>query len=659
MKELIEIEKKSRIDANGKKRIIIALIIAILIEIFICNYPAFRSVLLGKSKEIENYKIEQNQILISEIDERVTSINIKYKEKLTDKVTYELKYTAEENSDLFSLKPKVMLENQKHYINFDTHSKCKTIELNLLTESEFSVENIFINKPNFNINVYRIAIFFIIVIFIIKVKDKSIYKEYDKNSKSQHKIFMLNLIVFCGIIAIYLIYQFNPETLLIKKENISNEDALLMQTEALMNGQVELIPEASEELKEMENPYDNVERDRSGVPYLYDVAYFNGNYYNYFGVAPIITTIMPFRLITGMYTHTYIFNLVYMFGIVISLYFLYKKLVDRYIKKLSLFNFYLGYYAILFGSNILTLLRGAKYDIVVTSGIMFMLISINLAISIYENKKYKYLKLVLLGITTALIVLSKPNLIAYYSIIVLFLLLNTKEISLKEKIKDGIFIAIPLGILAIFQMILNYLRFDNILEFGAKYQLTGFNMTYCMSFTFGKIYLGILEYIFRIPRINVSNFPFVFINTETCLNSVNEVCYENRLVGLLAIPILWIFLFKKNILDKSENKELKIFTRVCLCTSIIAIVLNTCLGGICEAYAIDFKLILCINAVILFLKLVEQSKDKKEVNKLFMIICLATIIIMVPISLTTEVNLLTNLRNPLTVYLKNMFEFWC
>jgi len=659
MKELIEIEKKSRIDANGKKRIIIALIIAILIEIFICNYPAFRSVLLGKSKEIENYKIEQNQILISEIDERVTSINIKYKEKLTDKVTYELKYTAEENSDLFSLKPKVMLENQKHYINFDTHSKCKTIELNLLTESEFSVENIFINNPNFNINVYRIAIFFIIVIFIIKVKDKSIYKEYDKNSKSQHKIFMLNLIVFCGIIAIYLIYQFNPETLLIKKENISNEDALLMQTEALMNGQVELIPEASEELKEMENPYDNVERDRSGVPYLYDVAYFNGNYYNYFGVAPIITTIMPFRLITGMYTHTYIFNLVYMFGIVISLYFLYKKLVDRYIKKLSLFNFYLGYYAILFGSNILTLLRGAKYDIVVTSGIMFMLISINLAISIYENKKYKYLKLVSLGITTALIVLSKPNLIVYYSIIVLFLLLNTKEISLKEKIKDGIFMAIPLGMLAIFQMILNYLRFDNILEFGAKYQLTGFNMTYCMSFTFGKIYLGILEYIFRIPRINVSNFPFIFINTETCLNSVNEVCYENRLVGLLAIPILWVFLFKKNILDKSENKELKIFTRVCLYTSIIAIVLNTCLGGICEAYAIDFKLILCINAVILFLKLVEQSKNKKEVNKLFMIICLATIIIMVPISLTTEVNLLTNLRNPLTVYLKNMFEFWC
>lgn len=656
---MIKIEKKLNIDEKGKKRIIIAIIISILIEVFICNYPAFRSLLIGKSKEINNYKVDDSSIIISNINERVTSINIEYKEKLTDKVTYELKYTAEENSDLFSLKPKVVLENQKQYINLDTHSSCKTIQLDLLTESDFSVENIFINKPNFNINVYRIIIFFVIAIFIIKVKDESIYKEYDKNSKSQNHLFMLNLMFFCGFVAIYLIYQFNPETLLIKKENISNEDALLMQTEAFINGQVKLLPEASEELKEMENPYDNIERDQKRVPYLYDVAYYNGNYYNYFGVAPIITTIMPFRLITGMYTHTYIFNLVYMLGIAISLYFLYKKLVDRYIKKLSLCNFYLGYYAILFGANILTLLRGAKYDIVVTSGIMFMLISINLAISIYENKKYKYIKLILLGITTALIVLSKPNLIVYYSIIVLFLLLDTKEISLREKIKDSIFIAVPLGILAIFQMILNYLRFDSILEFGAKYQLTGFNMNYCMSFTFGKIYLGILEYIFRIPVINVSNFPFIFINTETSLNSVNEVCYENRLIGLIAIPILWIYLFKKNILDKSENKELKIFTRVCLCTCIIAIILNTCLGGICEAYAIDFKLILCINAVILLLKLVEQSKDKKEVNKLFIFICLATIITMLPISLTTEVNLLTNLRNPLTVYLKNMFEFWC
>ena len=173
---MIKIEKKSRIDEKGKKRIIIAIVIAILMEVFICNYPALRSLLIGKSKEINDYKVDDNSIIISNINERVTSINLKYKENLTDKVTYELKYTAEENSDLFSLKPKVILENQRQYINFDTHSKCKTIQLDLLTESDFSVENIQINRPNFNISVYRIIIFFVIAIFIIKVYIKNMIK---------------------------------------------------------------------------------------------------------------------------------------------------------------------------------------------------------------------------------------------------------------------------------------------------------------------------------------------------------------------------------------------------------------------------------------------------------------------------------------------------
>ncbi len=554
----------------------------------------------------------------------------------------------------------MILENQKQYINLDTHSKCKDIQIDLLTNSEISVENITINKSNFNISVVRLFILFIILILIIKIKDESIYKtEYDFDSKKQNDIFLLNLGVFFVFIMIYTILQFNSDSLLIKKEDIDKEDALTMQTESFINGKIALDYEPSKELKEMENPYDSVKRDKEGIQYLYDVAYYNGSYYNYFGVAPILTTILPFRLITGMYTHTYMFNLVYILGILLSTYALYKKLIKRYINKISLCNFYLGYYAIIFGSNIFTLLRGLKYDIVVTCGIMFLLISINLAMSIYENKKYKYIKLVLLGITTALIVLSKPNLISYYLLIVLFLLYSTKEIkSIKEKIKDGICIAVPLGILAVFQMILNYLRFDSILEFGAKYQLTGFNMNYCMNITFGKIYAGILEYLLKLPSIRPFEFPFIFVNTTTSLTSVNEVCYENRLVGLISIPILWIFLFRGNILRKSKNKELKLFTNLCIIISFVTMALSTCFGGICEAYSIDFKLILCINAIILLLKLVEQNENKIEVSRLFLILCLATIIIMIPISLTTELNLLTNLTSALTVFFKNMFEFW-
>ncbi len=649
--------KKINFNSNKIRRIITAIVIAILIEIFICNYPALRTIFIGNRDIYKEFKFEDNTITISDINTRVTSVKINYKNKLEDKITYNLKYTAEENSDLISLKPKVILQNSSQYINFDTHSNCKTIQINLETENKIDIENIILNHINFEINILRIFIIFLIIIFILCIKEKNLYKvKYDENSKVQNYTFILNLIVFLCFVAIYTICQFDFPTLLVKPEEINKEDSILMQTEAFVNGSIPLLEEPDEKLKNMENPYDNVKRSDENINYLYDVAYYNGHYYNYFGIAPIITSLLPFRLITGMYFHTYIFNFIYIFGIAISLYFLYKKLITKFVKNISLLNFYLGYYAILFGANILTLLRGAKYDIVVSSGIMFLIISINLSLSIYNNPKYKYVKLILLGISTALIVLSKPNLIVYYLIILILVLKSMKNISVKEKIKDSIWIAVPLGIFAIFQMIFNYLRFDSILEFGAKYQLTSFNMIYCMKMSFGKIYAGIMEYIFRIPMINPLEFPFVFINTNTSLVSVNEVCYENRLIGLIAIPIMWIYIFSNNILKNEKDSELKVFIKICVIASVISIILNSFFGGIAEVYAIDFKLILSICAVILLLKLVDNNNEM--FNKLFLVICLATIFIMIPISFTTELNFLSNLRSDITVFLKNMFEFW-
>ncbi len=640
------------------KILIFSILIALFIEIFICNYSFFRTLLLGNLNVQADYKMENDILKISNINCRVTSINFKYKEKLIDKVTYIPYYTFKGSSDKIEINPKIVLKNSRQYINLDTHTECETIEISFLTENKLDFENIILNHPNININLFRILIIYIVVLFIIKAKKEDIFsKQYDKNSKQVNRLFLCNLTIFCAFIVMYIVSQFNFEGFLVAPEHIDKNDSILMQTESIVNGQIELLEEPAKELKEMENPYDHIKRDNEDIPYLYDVAYYNNHYYNYFGIAPIITMILPFRLLTGFYTHSYIFNLIYVIIAIYALHFLYKKLVDRYIEKISIVNFCFGFYAILFASNILTLLRGAKYDIVVSSGIMFLLISLNLAISIYTNKKLKILKLILLGFTTGLIVLSKPNLIIYYFVILFFVLYSMKNLSTKEKIINAIFTTIPLGALAIFQMVLNYIRFDNILEFGAKYQLTGLNLESCMLITFGKIYAGVVQYLFRVPTINPLQFPFIFANVDTSLTSINEICYENRLIGLVAIPILWIYLFKNNILKQTDNKEFKIFIKVIIVVSILALIINTCFGGICEAYSIDFKLLLSIGAIILLLKWIEKDEDKTK-HKIAIILCLATIIIMLPLSLTTESELLNNFASDVTVYLKNVFEFW-
>ena len=635
----------------------ISIIIAILIEIFVCNYGFFRTLIVGNINLKKDYTIEENTIKLSDIGTRVTGIYIEYEKSLTDKVTYNVVYTTETDSKIIELNPKILLKNDKQYISFDTHSNCKDIDISFLTESNLKIKNIFLNHPNFNFNFLRFLILFLCSIFILKIKNESLYREeYNPSSKKQDRIFKLDLAIFCLLIFIYIMLQFNFQTFFVDKEDINPNDSILMQTEALANGQVKLMEKPSKELLEMENPYDWIKRDDDGVYYLYDVAYYNGNYYNYFGIAPIITSIIPFRLITGRYTHTAIFTMIYIFISVFTLYSLYKKLVKKYISKISLFNFYLGFYAILFGSNLFTLFRGLKYDIVVSSGIAFLLISLNLAISIYENKKLKIPKLILLGITTALMVLSKPTFIAYYLIIGFLLIITAKGKTVKEKLIDGIFIAVPLGFFAIFQMIFNYIRFDNILEFGAKYQLTGLNMLYSMNFTFGRMYAGVIEYLFRMPVVKPLTFPFIFANTDTQLVATNELCYEARLVSILSIPVIYGYLLKRHV--TKNHKELNSFINIILISGAISLILNTCFGGVCEVYCVDFKLIFVIGAVLILLKWLEKDKNNKSNNTIFLSLCVATIIIMLPLSLTTEGNFLTNLTSDTTVFLKNLFEFW-
>lgn len=639
--------------------ICVSIIIAVIVEILIFNYGFFRTILCGNVNEKIGYSLENNDIVISDINVRVTNITFKYKQKLTDKITYKVSYITYDDGVERKLDDKVILSGDKQYINLDTHSNCKNLSISYTTTNQVEIEDIIINHPTININILRIIIICCIAFFCLQMKYKKIYEiKYSEKSKFHDKVFRLNLIFFCAIIALYIIYQFGTENILIDKEDIDRDNSVLMQAEAIVNGQIQLQEEPSEELKSMENPYDGFEKDVNGVFYLYDVAYYNGHYYNYFGIAPILTSILPFRIITGKYLQCYVFNMIYVFAAVFVLYSLYKKIINKFFKNISLCNYYFGFYAVLFASNIFTLFRGEKYDIVTSSAVAFTLISINLAISAYSSTKHKILKLIILGITTGLIVLSKPNYIVYYILIFVIILKGIKKLSWKEKIKDILPFCIPLGLLAIFQMILNYVRFDNIFEFGAKYQLTGTNMIPCISVTFGKIYLGFFEYLFKTVSIKPFDFPFVFANKDTSGMTINEFCYENRLVGLINIPILYGYILKRSVIKKKENPELALGLNLIILSSMLSIIINTCCGGICEAYSVDFKLMLAIGAIIILLKWIEKNNNKADINTIFLALCISTILIMLPISLTTEREILSNLTRDITVCLKNTFEFW-
>lgn len=71
----------------------------------------------------------------------------------------------------------------------------------------------------------------------------------------------------------------------------------------MMRGELYLEEEPPEWLVKMDNPYDKSARDEfqkaTGEEPLFDVAYYDGHYYVYFGVLPVLIFYLPFYLITG------------------------------------------------------------------------------------------------------------------------------------------------------------------------------------------------------------------------------------------------------------------------------------------------------------------------------------------------------------------------
>lgn len=86
-------------------------------------------------------------------------------------------------------------------------------------------------------------------------------------------------------------------------------------------------------LLQMENPYDTNLRDSLGVIYHWDHAFYNGQYYMYFGVVPVFLLFLPYLILAGTsltgYHATQIFVGFFIVGVFSVFYLLAKKFFEK------------------------------------------------------------------------------------------------------------------------------------------------------------------------------------------------------------------------------------------------------------------------------------------------------------------------------------------
>ncbi|KFI97349.1 hypothetical protein [Bifidobacterium stellenboschense] len=295
--------------------------------------------------------------------------------------------------------------------------------------------------------------------------------------------------------------------------------------DAILHGRTWLDYPVNDALAAMDNPYDTRARtqealDSPDTPVYFDVAFHDGRYYSYFGVLPALLLFAPFKAVTGMRLPT---NAGVAIAVALAsaattlLAIQLARLLGRR-RPVSLGATMLGVTAMMFGNGIAMLVQlGLFYQIPQEIAVAFASLGIALWIEAKLRGLERHLPLLAAGSACmALTIACRPQVILATFVAIPLFADEIRDLwthglhdarALTQETRVWAWAAIPYLIVFLPQLAYNQARFGRSTDFGAKYNLTGYDMTNThppltqyLSFVF--------QYLFQPPNLT-AHFPFV------------------------------------------------------------------------------------------------------------------------------------------------------
>ena len=346
----------------------------------------------------------------------------------------------------------------------------------------------------------------------------------------------------------------------------AHRDQYERMAESLLEGKLYIdYDDIDPRLAEMENPYDPDARKEAGVRTHWDHAYFEGRYYMYFGIVPVLLLFLPFRVITGHTLNTMHATQIFTACAIIGIFALLKLLAKRFFPKMTL-----GTYLVLAMSVSVTSFwfaadYAALYSTAITSAVCMIVWSFFFFFkAVYgEPQEDRQIRFAALGsLFGALAFGCRPS-TALANLLVVPLLVSY----LKQKKAAGqltrrlagklVLAALPYAVVAAGLMMYNAARFHDPFEFGQAYQLTSAdqheygNMLSRLDLT--KFLSGIESNFFALGKHKADfpwtdyggafwNFPLLLFGPALLLPKNLRAARKKNALGtmtvLLALPLI-------------------------------------------------------------------------------------------------------------------------
>lgn len=412
-----------------------------------------------------------------------------------------------------------------------------------------------LNTPHLGFNIVRAAIVFALLLCCLYLKRKKLWqKQLGFNSFKVYDTLVI-LFILSGILSIMLFAGSSPLNWF--SVNVGTDgDCYRLLTEAFANGSFSFLQNPPEQLSQLSTPYDPSLRD---FEYIFDSVFYNGKYYCYFGIAPVITLLLPFKLLTGLYFPTTLACLLFMLILLFAVLLFYYNIVAVWFKNISYMQFLGGAVAVLFGANLFWLIaRPMFYELAALSALANLFLGFSLLLMAFRNKTHLLRKLFFSGLFFALSVASRPTYLIYIVVALVFLigLVFVKGEKKRFNYKAAVsFMIVPI-ILGDFIMYYNAARFGSPFDFGQRYQLTISDIRYNSALNFALLPAAAFHYLFAPLKINAV-FPFFHIASTDAITS-SGFYYNQPLAGLFNFPIMLILLISPSIIKRMPQQEQKL-----------------------------------------------------------------------------------------------------
>ena len=447
---------------------------------------------------------------------------------------------------------------------------------------------------------------------------KLAYVVYDRR-KLSHRLITAGMTVLC--MASVLVFRIPNQKLVAYPGEIDMAfaDPYTQTVDAFEHGQAWLTVPVAEELPEMEMLYDRVYRDSTGVFYMFDRALYNGKYYSYFGIAPVVTFYYPVYWITGKLPTLAMACMFYSPFVIL---FLCLSILASVRLCCKTPNFLL----LILSMPVSVLLCGVfyslqfpnLYDVVISSGLCFLSLALWTGMEACLTRKnwLRCLLFAICGTGCVFCVQSRPSMAITAAVLIPFFLgvLRDKSLTVKARTQQVLSFAIPVCIGAAATMYYNAIRFSSPLDFGMAYQLTVSNIganTLRLSAIPAAVYHYLLQWMAPRPY-----FPFFTLSYYT-LDNYHMYNNMEHTVGALTMPVLAMAMFflpkvlpsKHRIGGAASVLQSKAFVAGALLMAVVVAWMDFCLGGVSLRYTFDFMPALLMASTVLILCAVKEPRS--------------------------------------------------